>query len=156
VKVCETLNVFAGRRPDGSTVLEEVVVEALESGRYRLEQSPGLVMGIAAGDVFELTEERKAVVLERGGNLCIQVYHPPGDATDLERALTERLQPLGGRLDGRSRWQVVYTVPVAVGFKAVEAVLNATVAEFSGAEWYYANVYDNDDGITPLNWWVPS
>jgi hypothetical protein len=149
-----TLIVFAGHRSNGSIVYEEVAVEPIGDDRYRLAQSPGLALGMAAGDIFELTEERKAAVLERGGNLAIQVYHPPGEADDLERALTARIVALGGRLDGRSRWQLVYTVPVAAGFKAVEEALATTMAEFAGVEWYYGNVYDPADGETPLNWWL--
>jgi hypothetical protein len=98
-----TIELVAGTRTNGSTVTEEVRVAPLGEGRFRVLQSPGLVLGIAAGDAIEL-------------------------------------------LDG-------LTIDVAAGFPALEARLNALVAQFPGCEWYYGNVHDPDDGVTPLNWW---
>jgi hypothetical protein len=148
----ETLEAFAGNRPDGSIVYEELLVEPLGSGRYRLLQSPGLVLGVAAADIFELTDARRVKVLERGGNLCIQIYCSP-PTPQLERELTQRMQRLRGRLDGRSNRQLVYTVPASVGFPSVEEALDAIVKAFPTVEWFFGNVYDPNDGVTPLNWW---
>lgn len=147
-----TLNVAAGNRSDGSVAFEQVHVDPLGSGRYRLRQSPGLVLGLAAGDVFELTPEGNPTVLERSGNICIQVFHPEG-RTDFEAELTASLQQLGGWLDGRASREVVYTVPISAGFVAIELALNRLVASFSYVEWLYGNVYDPVDGVSPLNWW---
>lgn len=47
----------------------------------------------------------------------------------------------------------MFTIPVATGFRAVEAVFDGWVAEHPGWEWAYGNVYDPADGVTPLGWW---
>jgi hypothetical protein len=41
---------------------------------------------------------------------------------------------LGGTLDGAVEWGLAFTVPVAAGFPAVEAVFNAWVTEHPGRE----------------------
>ncbi len=28
-----------------------------------------------------------------------------------------------------------------------------TLPHFVGVEWYYGNVYETHDGVTPMNWW---
>ncbi len=149
----ETTTIYAGARSDGSAVYEEVVVESMGNGQFRLMQSPGLVLGVASGDVIELDEGKRPRVVSRSGNLCIQVYTKGGGAR-LERALLERLLPLSARLDGKSLQQLVFTVPVSVGFAPIESALAAVVKEFPGIEWFYGNVYDPKDGVTPLNWWL--
>jgi hypothetical protein len=148
----QTLNLFAARASSGSPVEEEVLVEPLGASRYRLLRSPGLVLGMAAGDVFELTADGHFRVTARGGNLCIQLFFrtaPPG----LEQEATRRLAELGGTLDGMAPMALVYTVPASSGFGVIESTLRALVEEFPGTEWYYGNVYDPKDGVTPLNWW---
>ena len=147
-----TVNVAAGNRSDGSVAFEQVVVDSLGSDRYRLKQSPGLVLGLAAGDVFELTSDGKPNVLKRGGNVCIQIFHPEGHS-QFEPTVTKKFDQLGGRLDGRASREIVYTIPVTAGFVVIERVLKELVADFPNVEWFYGNVYDPDDGVTPLNWW---
>jgi hypothetical protein len=133
-------------------VEEEVVVEPLGGNRHRLLQSPGLVLGLAAGDVFEVGERGECRVLERGRNVCIQIFFR-ADGPSLEARATEGLAALKGRLDGKTAKELVYTVPVSSGFTEMERVLADLVSRFPGAEWYYGNVYDPNDGVTPLNWW---
>lgn len=151
-EMTRTLGVFASYCPDGSIVYEEVVVVPIGAYRYRLMKSPGLVMGIAAQDVFELAADRKVSVVRRGGNLCVQVFHSL-DGSDLENELTERFRELDGCLDGKTRNELVYTIHVTVGFERIEAMLRAVIAKFPGAAWYYGNVYDLEDETTPLDWW---
>lgn len=112
------------------------------------------MQGIAAGDEFRLLGEDGAfAVTRRGGNLAIQVFsaEPVGP---LQATLTQRVARLGGRLDGSIERGLSFTVPVSVGFPAVEALFNAWVDEYPGWEWYYGNVYDPADGATPLGWWA--
>lgn len=61
---------------------------------------------------------------------------------------------LGGALDGAIERGLMFTVPVSAGFRAGEAVHNVGVAEHPGWEWFFGNVYDPKDGVTPLDWWV--
>ncbi len=139
----EVTQLFAGARTDGSPVYEEVVVERLGTGRFKLMQSPGRVLGAAAGDVIDVSEDRRATVVERGGNLCIQIY-TKGEGAQIEPVVRERLAPLSGRLDGRSEPQLVFTVPASVGLAAVESAMAEVVRQFPKAEWYY--------GISPVFW----
>ncbi len=148
----ETIQILAATSSSGSPVYEEAVVEDAGEGRFRLMQSPGLALGVAAGDVFELFDDCRYHVVSRGGNVCIQVYLKE-ENPDIAPALMERLGSLGGRLDGRAKGLLVFTVGVSIGFPAIERALRATVDEFPKIEWYYGNVYDPADGVTPLNWW---
>ena len=150
----EIILLYAGDSSDGSEAREEVVLERLGAMRFKVVQSPGLVLGIAAGDVIEVSGDRFKIVT-RGQNVAIQVFAREG-LDELEQRLTSSLSKLGGWLDGRAALQLVYTVPVSAGFPAIEQALRQTVAQYKGAEWYYGNVYDNDDGVTPLNWWLPT
>jgi hypothetical protein len=147
-----TIELFAGKRSDGSSVNEQVLVEPLGGTRYLLLRSPGVVLGLAAGDEFDTKGDGGFEIVRRGRNLCIQILFSPEPAT-LEPEAAKAFANLGGRLDGGTKGLLVYTVPVAVGFPAVEAVLSRLVSAYPGVEWYYGNVYDPKDGITPLNWW---
>jgi len=92
-------------------------------------------------------------MLARGGNLCIQIFREAG--TDAMTAQAEQAAAsLGGRLDGEAERVLVATIPVRLGFTKIERVIQDLVDKFPGAQWYYGNVYDPVDGITPLNWWL--
>jgi len=141
----------AGVKTSGEPVYEEVLVDGLGNRTYRLAASPGLVLGVAAGDVIELapTDESTFRILERGGNLAVHVYTDRGTA-----GLASEIAKLGGWLDGQVKNLTIFTVPVSAGFKEVERVLNDFARRERGTEWYFGNVYDPADGTTPLNWWV--
>jgi Domain of unknown function (DUF4265) len=147
MRVQRVLDVFAQTSKSGRRVYEQVLVKQ-EGAHYRLVQSPGLVIGIAAGDLFDLAANDAPRVIERGGNVCVQVFSP--DATALAPMLGARFAAIGGRLDGSTAKNLVYTVAVTAGFDAIEAIF----AELDQVEWYYGNVYDPKDGKTPLNWWI--
>ena len=137
----------------GQPIKEPVHVEEIGDGLFRLLHSPGFVRGIAAGDEFRSVGADGAFeVIRRGGNLAVQVFS--AEAVEPLRAeLTERVARLGGSLDGAIERGLAFTVPVSAGFPAVEAVFNRWVAEHPGWEWYFGNVYDPVDGVTPLRWW---
>lgn len=138
----------------GKPLKEPVHAEEVGPGMYRLFHSPGLVQGIAAGDEFRMVDGDGAFeVIRRGGNLSIQVFSKEPVAP-FRAELVERVGQLGGSLDGAIDRGLVFTVPVSVGFRAVEAVFNEWVAEHPGWEWYFGNVYDPVDGVTPLGWWT--
>jgi hypothetical protein len=152
-RVSEVICLLAGKRTDGSPVMEEVVVERVKDGRYRLLRSPGLVLGIAAGDVFEVKADGAFEVLSREGNLCIQIYVPREGAEEIESAARHEMESLGGRLDGRAKGLLVFTVHVSAGFGPVEEALGRLMSQFDDVEWYYGNVYELHDGVTPMSWW---
>jgi hypothetical protein len=142
----------ADRDDDGELVYEELEAEPLDSGLYRLRHSPGLVHGVAAGDVIRITSPDTFDVVDRSGNLSVWVYGSDGHQQTTIDELTPQLQRLGGRLDGGSGKLVIFTIPVDAGFAAAEEVLNAHVARHPKTEWYYGNVYA-EGGDTPLGWW---
>jgi hypothetical protein len=140
-----------GTRRGGTQPVE---VEDLGDGTYRVLYSPGLVEGVAAGDVVRLLDPSIGAfeVLRRGGNLAIKLARPGAD--NLRPAIAEitrALEVLGGRLDGATPHAAVWTVPAASGFPGVEAVMNAAVARIPGSGWWFGNVYDEND--KPLLWW---
>jgi hypothetical protein len=136
---------------------EAILASPLGGSRFVIDASPGMVEGIAAGDEIEIApgEQLGYRVLKRGGNLCVWFYFPrPVDETHPDVfELSTSVEALGGWLDGGYARMVVFTIPVSVGFAAVEAVLDAAVARHPESTWLYGNVYDPADGKTPLGWW---
>lgn len=136
----------------GSSVVEEVPVEPLREGRSRALATPGLAQGFAADDVFELDAHGDAVVVERAGNVGVQILAERHDLAQVAD-LIDAAERLGGWLDGFEERVVVVTVPVGAGFPAIESLVRRYVAGAGDAvEWYYANVYAAD-GRTPLASW---
>ena len=107
-----TVEVVAGHKPSGEPVMEELLVDRLPGDEWRLVATPGLVLGVAAGDIFVLREDGRPHVTVRGGNLAIQVFGPHDEA-DL---LAAEMAVLGGGIDARAPELTVFTVPVSAGF----------------------------------------
>jgi len=146
------LNLLAGLSSDGHPVFEEVLVDPQGTGKYLLTSSPGIVLGVAAGDLLEVSSGGQFTVLARGGNLCIQIFREAG--TDAMTAQAEQAAAsLGGRLDFEAERVLVATIPVRLGFTKIERVIQDLVDKFPGAQWYYGTVYDPVDRITSLRWW---
>ena len=152
-----TVNLVAEVK-DGKPVLENVVVERLGENHFHLVCSPGLVPGMAAGDEFELADHEMHGyrLLKRGGNICVQVFLPIDARTGLQ-TIVPLVEQLGGRLDGEAavsrNSMLVFTFPVSAGFPAIEKLMARVKAISPDCEWFYGNVYDLKDGVTPLNWW---
>lgn len=119
------LSLIAGYRNDGEPVLEKIVVEAVTpaSKEYRLLKSPAFVRSLAAGD---------------------RIRFPADNAAGYE--LTKRSGNLCIRV-------LVYSIHVSIGFQNIEILLERVIEQFPGTVWYYGNVYDPADGVTPLDWW---
>jgi hypothetical protein len=148
------VTLVVGRDRAGEAVREQVPASQVHGRRYRLLASPALGLDVAAGDLIDLADDGAYSVVERGGNVCVQVYYR---GSDLEGRVDAELVPAviaaGGWLDGRIPDGVsAFTIPASVGFPAIERLMNAFVARAAGAEWSYGNVYA-DDGVTPLGWW---
>lgn len=144
---------------DGQRSGEEAIpAEPLGGNRFRLAVSPGMLEGLAAGDEIEVDETERLGyrILRRSGNLCVWFYfgEPVHELHPGVRALATEVEAIGGWLDGGYSRLVVFTIPVASGFEAVEDVLDFAAALHPGSMWLYGNVYDQSDGSTPLGWWL--
>lgn len=151
-----TLPVFDER---GAVRTREMLeVSPVSPGHWRLLHSPAFVDGIAGGDVIELDADvpEGFRVVSRGGNLAIIVAVANQDHIGEPGALRlrESLVAVGGTFDGGSARMLVFTVPVTVGFAAIERVLSEFLESVPGATWWYGNVYERGDGARPLRWWT--
>ena len=143
---------LAGSKSSGELVLEQVPAEHLEGSRYRLAATPGLAFGCAEGDVVAVADNGSFEVLVRGGNLGV-LFYGPGVNEALE-ALDNAFQRIGGRAEAPDDGQlVVATVPASVGFDSVESAIRDGLSGRPGVDWFYSNVYDEQD--QPRNWWLP-
>ncbi len=57
-------------------------------------------------------------------------------------------------MDLQTHRDLVYTIHVYIFFKTIESILDETCEDYTEVVWYYGNVYDPEDGITPLEWWL--
>lgn len=147
------IDLFAGTRPDGETVAEKVQVKQLEEGEYMLVRSPCFVKGLASGDKIAFDEKDNSFELKtHSGNLCVRVFSRDG-VTRLAADLTPQVEKLGGSLDYENERMLVYSIHVSCGFKGIETLFNDHIDEDDHQLWLYGNVYDPEDGVTPLNWW---
>jgi len=154
IEAMKSVRTYAGRSSAGEAVHENLLVDELSSNLFKLRASPGLVLGLAKGDVFKLDAKAEPVVIQRGGNIAIQIYQKKGAANQhrkIEETILDSLS--SSSLDGITEQQLVFTVPASEGFPKIEGILNALVSDYPGYEWYFGNVYEPADGITPLNWW---
>jgi hypothetical protein len=129
----------------GEGANEEVLpVEELGPNRYRLLSAPLWVPGLAAEEVFELSEAdpRGYRVLESGGNLCIWFRMPAEVAERHELvvdALDGGLEWIGGRLDGRAGWAFSFTLSAGVDRPIYAKAFDGAVARVPGSRWMIGN-----------------
>lgn len=161
-----TLSLIAGYRPDGEPVMEKINVSPVEpdpatpatrkvpGAQYRLLNSPAFIRGLAAGDKIRYPAETETgyEILKRSGNLCIRVLRKD-NMEEVAQVLTPELELMDGSLDLQSPRLLVYSIHVSIGFQAIEIILDRVTGQFPGTVWYYGNVYDPTDGVTPLDWW---
>ena len=137
----------------GAGGVEPVHAEPLGNNSFRVLYSPGLVLGIAAGDTIELLGDTGQFrVLTRGGNIAVQLFssNPVSTfKTELETLVRNRLM---GTCDGGIDRGLVFTIPVTSGFQSIEEVFENFVRTHPGVEWMYGNVYDPETN-EPLGWW---
>lgn len=149
----QVIELFAGHRPDGQTVVERLPVKVLEDNSCQLVKSPAFVQGLASGDQIRLLEDKSQFeLIKRSGNLSIRVMALEGlDA--IAEDLTAELEKLGGTLDTETERMLVFSIHVSCGFDNIEGILNKHCNSIEDCVWTYGNVYDPKDGQTPLNWW---
>ena len=149
------IQVVAGTDNRGMPVLEKLEVRLLEDERaFELQRSPLFARDLAAGDIFTCDSDNPAdyKILRRSGNLAIRVFRK-NHIDELEEFLTPEVEKLDGSLDLKTDRALVYSVHVNIGFAEVERLFDNAMARFTDAVWYYGNIYDREDGVTPLNWW---
>ena len=152
-KDLRSIELFAGTRPDGQPIVEELPAAETAQGNLRLVRSPAFVKGLASGDKIRLRPATQEVeLLERSGNLSIRVY-TKGDMAALADYLVPALEKLGGELDLHNDRMLVFSIHVSCGFANIESLLEQALVKHPEAAWLYGNVYDPSDGVTPLNWW---
>lgn len=145
------IEMFAGYDPQGQPVAEKLQVRVNDDDTLQLVKSPAFIKGLAAGDTIKLDPADGAFeIVRRSGNLCVRVYSR-GDMAAVSERLIPELEKLGGELDVETPRMLVFSVHVSLGFSAIEAILNNCLDE--QCLWLYGNVYDPEDGETPLNWW---
>ena len=145
----------AGLDDEGQQVLEQLHVYILgKDAHYEIKQTPLFVRNLARGDIISVDPQRPEIfkVLERSGNLAVRIFRKQG-LDDLEPSLTPQVEKLDGKLDLQTARGLSYSLHVNLGFAAIETLMDNAMAAFPGAVWYYGNVYDPADGVTPLNWW---
>jgi hypothetical protein len=147
------VRVLAGTKTSGEPVYEVLPAKILDHSNFEILGSPGLAYGFAAGDDLRVADDGSFAMLRRGGNLCVRLYPADARPADAEvNTLTTKLERLGGLVEMPSdRRFIVITVPVAVGFPAIEQAVGEWAAEH-GCVWEYGNVYDEHDN--PLGWWM--
>lgn len=155
---------IAGYRPDGEGIVEQVAVTPVPNdgkskttdaaAHYRLLRSPAFVRGLAAGDKISFPADTAEgyKLIQRSGNLCLRVLSK-SNIDEVLQALTPEIELLDGILDIETPRLLVYSIHVSIGFQAIELLLDRISGQFAGTLWYYGNVYDPTDGVTPLDWW---
>ncbi len=140
--------------------VELVPAQHLGADNWLLLRSPLYALQLAAGDTIRITSQEAGTfeIVARGGNVAIQFYLSEEESDDthatanVARKVTPEVVGLGGRLDGQTAGLIVYTIPIAAGFPAIEGVFERAACEFLGSQWQYSNVYDVGTG-EPLRWW---
>lgn len=148
---------LAGINQEGEPVFESIEVELLDAStqELRLLKSPLLARNLAAGDRVRLINAARAEyeLLQRSGNLCVRVFCAY-QIDKLAEQLTPMLEKLDGVLDRQTDRALVYSIHYSIGFQTIEKLLNEVCEAYPDTVWYYGNVYDPEDGSTPLQWWL--
>lgn len=148
------IQLVAGTDNHGVPVMEKLPVRILDDGQFELLQSPLFVRDLAAGDIFTCDDDNPAAyrILRRSGNLAIRVFRKDG-IEELEVNLTPEVEKLDGSLDLKTDRALAYSLHVNIGFADIERLFDGAMASYPDSVWYYGNIYDREDGTTPLHWW---
>lgn len=153
MKSLPVIEIFAGLNAAGEPFVEKLPVRELEGGEWQLVRSPAFVKGLASGDRIRFDPQtRQFELVQHSGNLSVRVFSR-GDIGPLAETLNSGLEKLGGELDLDTPRMLVYSIHVSCGFSTIEEIINRAVAQHPESQWMYGNVYDPQDGQTPLNWW---
>ena len=149
------LQLPAGLDSNGQKVLEKIEVYVMDQAdHYELKKTPLLVRGLAKGDIISVNQQEpdQFKVVKHSGNLAIRVFRK-ADIEVLENNLTPQVEMHDGTLEIKTDRALSYSIHVNLGFAAIEELFDSVMAAYPDSVWYYGNVYDPADGVTPLNWW---
>jgi hypothetical protein len=153
MKALQVIEIFAGLNAQGHPAVEKLPVRELEDGTLELVRSPAFIKGLAHGDIIKFQPQTgQFEIVQHSGNLSVRVFSR-GPIEPLAETLNSGLEKLGGELDVDTPRMLVYSIHVSCGFSAIEEILNRAIAQHPDSQWMYGNVYDPQDGQTPLNWW---
>ncbi len=148
---------IAGVNAEGQPVFESLLVEHLTESpdEVRLLKSPLLTRNLAAGDKIRILNPSAAEyeLIQRSGNLSIRVFR----LNQLDRLadyLTAIIEKMDGTLDLQTERALVYSIHFSIGFQNIEDIMSQACRDYPDTVWYYGNVYDPEDGVTPLQWWL--
>ena len=148
---------LAGINESDEPVFESLEVEFMGNWpqHVRLMKSPLLTKNLAAGDILRLLNPNTTEyeLIKRSGNLCLRFFGKR-QLNELEESLSSKLEKLGGCLDLQTPYALVYTIHVSIGFQTIEKTIDTVCKDYPEVVWYYGNVYDPEDGRTPLEWWL--
>lgn len=154
MKALQVIELFAGIGANGQPILEKLPVRELDTGELQLVQSPAFAKGLASGDLLKCSPAtREFEIVQRSGNLSVRVFSK-NDISRWADALIADMEKLGAELDLETQRMLVFSIHVSCGFSAIENILNEHVGRDDQSAWMYGNVYDPNDGTTPLNWWL--
>jgi len=109
-----------------------------ERGR-RLERSPLHVQGVARGDIFQVDGDHLGEVVERSGDIALQITTDDGISRYLLDTLSTIMSAHGGYIDARDHWHIAATLPSPRGVEDVAADLDGLVIGCIIEEWRVAN-----------------
>jgi len=146
------IQLLAGQRSDGELVFEQVPAIMKGENCYQLLLSPVFAKGAAKHDLIRIQMAGQFVVEKYNGYLCVRVFSK-SNTERIHQSMEKSLLLLKAELDHKNERMLVYSIPVEAGFDAIESLFNTLSKGFEQTQWLYSNVYDPDDGETPLNWW---
>lgn len=148
-----SLDLLAGKTETGQNVYETLPANHLGDDTYQVQVSPALVLGLARDDIIKLSLQNGCfTVIHHSGNICVQIYL----LNQLENVsdLLDQLLSEGALFDGISKDILVITYPISRGFSTIEKSVAKIALNLKAQEWFFGNVYDPKDGVTPLEWWA--
>ena len=149
------LQLYAGENTQGQPVHETVQAWVMEEDNcYELIHSPLFVRNLAAGDVFRMEKGRtgRFTVLKRSGKLAIRIISKASIEALMEE-LKPKVEKLEGSLDISTERALAFSIHVNIGFSTIEALFDEVMGRYPDTVWFYGNIYDPRDGVTPLDWW---
>src|SRR5260370_17134408 len=101
---------------------------------------------------MELVDEHSGFrILKRSGNLCVWMIFASGKELFGAAALRlkERVEQIGGKLDGGTKRTLIFTIPLRAGWPTIERAFNDAVATPAGSTSFFPHFSDPKSGEPP-------